>query len=627
MVRRQHGTEAGQQSDVEKYKKQEEYKTMKNSKETKWGGKMEYLFKNNIWNLPTRFLEYEKYLRALNKKGEIAWFNDIQYLTFKRGLPQPDKNKKTKKQEIITLKDMRAGAYIKRYVDAPIKQATDQKYAGRIKFWEENLNYIENKNVKLTDLNKKKKQHPLYWIIQNHEELMYNIIKYHNTENHSLSTLNSDFKALVRITKLILGDKAELRYKFSALQVGLTDLENNMDDSNQLESEQEKRQFVAQEKLWDKLEEMEDKWWKEYADQKYGPEKNKIFDFHQTLLSLALFVWDYPSRQEKYTLEFLEEKDEAKAYKPEGKNKNYVVIPNPQTARSSGKARDGPRCKFIFNEIKKTHLPISYELRTSNSKLDQYNYRLHKWLVWSFDWYPRKYVFIAKKSWSKYKKTNPQIKAETVSNWVRSIYPNKNLGVDGFRSSFVSYWLPQMNNMEKKVMATRMRTSLDILYRAYLKIFIYSSPNKRVEIKPDPDWLTQQKALEGNTKKTAIEVADNDVVISGITGLELFQPPAPPPPAPPAPPPARNELPQDAPAVSIRAQKNKQNFKKWYKKPENQKDHKNRVREHSKEERTYAQRMVRELNKKIIHIDNIRQKTLDKYGIQWTGMDFITTKY
>jgi hypothetical protein len=103
---------------------------------------------------------------------------------------------------------------------------------------------------------------------------------------------------------LILGVKAELRYKFSALQVGLTDLENNRDDTNQLTSAQEEIQFVPQEILLQKCDQLEQDFKSKLSRNR---NINEIFDSHQTLLSLALFVWDYPSRQEKFTLEFLEE--------------------------------------------------------------------------------------------------------------------------------------------------------------------------------------------------------------------------------------------------------------------------------------------------------------------------------
>ena len=97
---------------------------------------------------------------------------------------------------------------------------------------------------------------------------------------------------------------------------------------------------------------------------------------------------------------------------------------------------------------------------------------------------PRKYVFISKNSWSKYDPSKPPIKATTVSNWVRELYPGKNLGIDGFRSSFVSYYLPQMNNTEKKVMATRMRTSVNVMYRSYLKLD-YTSTDNLPRVKPE----------------------------------------------------------------------------------------------------------------------------------------------
>ena len=114
-----------------------------------------------------------------------------------------------------------------------------------------------------------------------------------------------------------MGVKAELRYKFSALQVGLTDLENNRDDTNQLTSAQEEIQFVPQEILLQKCDQLEQDFKSKLSRNR---NINEIFDSHQTLLSLALFVWDYPSRQEKFTLEFLEESQESTA----ARNKNYV---------------------------------------------------------------------------------------------------------------------------------------------------------------------------------------------------------------------------------------------------------------------------------------------------------------
>ena len=75
---RQHGTEAGQQYDVEKYKKTDKYQTMNIDDQTPLYADMKYLFENNIWDLKRKFLEYAEYLKVINVKGEIAWLNNIQ---------------------------------------------------------------------------------------------------------------------------------------------------------------------------------------------------------------------------------------------------------------------------------------------------------------------------------------------------------------------------------------------------------------------------------------------------------------------------------------------------------------------------------------------------------------------
>lgn len=599
MVQR-HGTEAGQQTDVEKYKKISKYNTMEMDENLQINKDLKDIYENNIWKLNTKFLAYKEALQAYNSKGEIAWLNDIQYLTINQDeLPNPE-NK-------ITLDDMKNGAYAGLNVDDKNKNKTnkietEKKYAGRVSFWIKQFGSLTQSD---------KAGHPLYWIIQNQQELMYKIIKYHNTQNNSLSTLNSDFKALVRITKLILGNKSELRFKFSALQMGLTDLENQKDDMNLLSSGQEEKQFLAYEVLREKCDELEESY-EQKLSHNAGGISNKIFDAHQDLLSLALFVWDYPSRQEKYTLEFLEEGKENEALL----GKNYVVIPNKPNNWDNvrgipSELRKRKRCKFIFNEVKKLHAPIAYELKTPNNVLDGMNLRLSILLQRSYYEYKRRYVFIAKNSWTKYDVNDKQIKPTTVSNWVRDMYREKNLGIDGFRSSFVSYYLPKMNNSEKKLMATRMRTSVEILYRAYLKIDIYS-PAMLPKVKIEPTEEVVRRGDLGRIEEDAID-ADNIPMAALDINFDEGR---------------MNNPTRILPALPIprRGENNRKNFKKWYAKPANQTKHKDRVNEHSKKEKTYALRMVRELNNGLIEFENIKQTTLEKYGIKRTGREYITDK-
>ncbi len=49
---------------------------------------------------------------------------------------------------------------------------------------------------------------------------------------------------------------------------------------------------------------------------------------------------------------------------------------------------------------------------------------------------------------------------------------------------FVNYYYPKINNLEKQIMVTRMRTSLDEINRAYISF--YSNPDTLVKVKAEP---------------------------------------------------------------------------------------------------------------------------------------------
>ena len=310
-----HGTLDGQQTKVEKYKQKGSYQKLK-EKTDQLSKQIKDLFENNVWDLKEKFEHFKLYLEELGNKGEIAWFNGIQYLDYVR-FPKP--------LNVISLQKLIDGEYRGMYIDKKDKilPKTDEKYGKRVKF------------LMKTFLPMKKQRNidNLQWIIKQNREIMYEIMKYHHEKGNALSTLNSDFKALVRVIKLLLGDEDELRLKYSALQVGLTDLENIKDDQNQVSSNQEFAQYVPYEDLTTKVEDMHTKYVKSLNQQ--TKDKNELFNDHQDLLALALYVWDYPSRQEKLTLDFITQENQAQP------NKNYVLIP----------PNDDGVCKFIFNEI------------------------------------------------------------------------------------------------------------------------------------------------------------------------------------------------------------------------------------------------------------------------------------
>ncbi len=44
------------------------------------------------------------------------------------------------------------------------------------------------------------------------------------------------------------------------------------------------------------------------------------------------------------------------------------------------------------------------------------------------------------------------VKKKTVTEWIRNLVPDRTLNIGTFRCSFVSYYYPKINNLEKKLM-------------------------------------------------------------------------------------------------------------------------------------------------------------------------------
>ena len=109
-----------------------------------------------------------------------------------------------------------------------------------------------------------------------------------------------------------------------------------------------------------------------------------------------------------------------------------------------------------------------------------------------------------------------------------------------------------------------MRTSIDIMYRSYLKLPSISEKEEK-----------------------AVEKPENEKVEKTITIL-----------------PNRRE-------------QSKENFKFWYEKSEeNRQKHRERVKQNSNSDETYVKRIVRELNAGKIAFEKIKEKTKTKYGLK-----------
>jgi hypothetical protein len=565
-----HGTQEGQQTNVEEYKKPEQYKDLRIVNDS-LSNKIKELYDNNSWNLKSLFHELQDNLDEMGNKGKISWQNKIQYLEFK------NKNSYKKTYEPLSLEAFANGDFKNKYIDKKDNKATTEKmYAGRISYFIDQF-FPQYKNKK-----------DLQWIITNQRELIYKLLKYHSEKNNAIPTINKDFKVLVRVIKLMLGEDHELRYKFSALQIAFTDLENMADDLNKVKSKQELRSFVPYEQLLDICDDLD----RQYHEglNKLSPENrengkkhsNDLFNIHQLLLAFAMNVWDYPSRREKYTMSFLKNEKDALP------NKNFIVVP------------DNNNCKVIFNEVVKEHKPISYTL--NSPAIIQLNKRLCELLKMSYKLYPRTHIFIAANGWQNQKLT--PVTAPTVSIWLRKYISSKNIGIDTFRSSFVSYYFPKFNNRQRYVLKTRMRTSMDIMMRSYLKF--YSSPDDLANVKIEPSDELLNVVDQGTSNLNAIyanyddqnenntDDIQNQPDVSNENNMNLPQ------------------LPNDPIEEVDIQEKRRDYFKKWYQQEENKEKKKKKLRDPT----TYAARYINELNNGKQSYEKLHPNTIAKYNIK-----------
>ena len=570
-----HGTQEGQQTNVEEYKTLEKYKELR-VVDDDLSKKIRELYENNSWNLKNLFRELRENLDEMGNTGKISWQNRIQYLEFKTN----NSYKKTFKP--LSLEEFARGDFKNKYIDKKNNKASTEKmYAGRISYFIDQF-FPQYKN-----------KDDLRWIIIKQRELIYHLLKYHSEKNHAIPTINKDFKVIVRVVKLMLGEEHELRYKFSALQIAFTDLENMADDLNKVKSKQELKSFVPYEQLLDICDDLD----RQYQEglSKLLPENrengrkhsNDLFNIHQLLIAFAINVWDYPSRREKYTMEFIKSDKDALS------NKNYVVVP------------DNNICKIILNEVVKEHKPISYTL--NSPAILQLNKRLCALLKMSNKTYPRNHIFISANGWQSQKLT--PVTAPTVSIWLRKYISSKNIGIDTFRSSFVSYYFPKFNNRQRYVLKTRMRTSMDIMMRSYLKF--YTSPDELAKIKIEPTDELLSTIEEGADEFGAID-ADaneneeennnineniNENVNENVNENEVNYLP---------------QLPNDpVPDIDIQ-EKRRDYFKKWYQSEENKEKKKKKLRDPS----TYAARYIKELNSGKQSYDRLHPNTIVKYNIK-----------
>jgi hypothetical protein len=241
--------------------------------------------------------------------------------------------------------------------------------------------------------------------------------------------------------------------KISILQFDIKQLTNLREGTNKIVTENEIRGFVPYENLLDVVDELEKKWLDMMDGYNQDDGKNHpthVFDAHMDLVSLTLFVWDFPSRKEKFEIQF---QNKSKNWKPTDAG-NFVNL-----------SLDTDRVIIHFNTEKKKHAPIHFELQFGSGKsvLDSYNNRLSELLRRSYKLYKRKNVFIPKNTWGSNRNKNgneyKQVSSSTPSMWLRKFVTGRVININSLRRVFLSYWWNKLNSNEKEILVVRMRTS------------------------------------------------------------------------------------------------------------------------------------------------------------------------
>ena len=235
---RAHGTQAGQQSKTEIYKSIASYKTL-NIKDDILNQNLKNIYDDNIWHLKFKFESLAAHYDQIGISNIISWNEGIQYLDFDR-LPKIRK---------VSLNALSKGEYRSIATDKPNSINTEKTYSNRIKFFAKTFEPL-NKFINDDDFS---------WILKYNREVFFLVLNYHNIHGHSLAAVNNDLICLIRAIKLILvnPDEEEIRWKYSALQIAIGDIERFKDDFNSIISVNELRSFVPYEDLLDLVDKLE----------------------------------------------------------------------------------------------------------------------------------------------------------------------------------------------------------------------------------------------------------------------------------------------------------------------------------------------------------------------------------
>lgn len=502
--------------------------------------------------------EYMEQVIDLNKfideQHASAWENEIYNLHLPDGMPDNVKE--------IKYDDVRTGKHLSRGDDS-----TGQKIL--LKTEKAYLSQVLNVRLMLDDAGEKVEDNVnLNWLVRREKEIIPALLQKSNKENWALATFDGYLKAIRHFLKLLLHENHELRIKYTMLYSDLDSVVQYLKGQNVSTGDD----VIEMDELLKIVDILENR----YKDL-LKVDINKAFKANMDFLCVAVMVWDYPSRSDKYETKIVKDRSQAT------QKTTYLVD------------EDTRELYWIYRkDVKDIGRPFVV-VPLEKQGLSGLQGRLIKSINESLRTFPREHLFINKNyNWKKNTGQKAPSTASTVSSWAKGVntidevkkrYPkivNKNLGINVFRRSFVTYWIDIMNNNEKRKLIHAMLTSFSKIDTYYKRKF------NTVELKSQVKL--EYKEPENYEAGRKVVIDDDDE---------------------PSP---RKDAPPPPPEKPKRPMTNAERQRKYYMKHKEQEREDDKKRDKDPERK--AMRVVRELNQGKKNFATMKPDTIKKYKIK-----------
>ena len=350
------------------------------------------------------------------------------------------------------------------------------------------------------------------WLVTREREILPTLIKESIKRKWTLATFDGYLKAIRHFLKLMLGENHELRIKYTMLYSDLDTIVQFVKGENTATGDD----LIDMNELLEIVDILE----KRYLALLESGNRNKAFLANMDFLCVAVMVWDYPSRSDKYETEIVPERSQAT------QKTTYLV---------NEKTRE---LYWIYRkDVKDIGRPFVV-VPLEKQGLKGLQGRLITAINESLKEFPWDYLFIKKTgyNWKTNEGVQEKSSSKSVSDWAKNVskipevvekYPKivkKSLGINVFRRSFVTSWIDIMSNNEKRKMIHAMLTSFSKIDTYYKRRYNTDELKSLVKLEfKEPEGYNSNKPIEvphhdESSKNTPIE--KNILVKKPMTNAE-----------------------------------------------------------------------------------------------------------